>query len=132
MIELVFNEFLSTFPFFILAYLPVCDRMRFAFKKSFLIMCVWESVYLCLFSLLVIFGSPSVSAQYLAIPVLFALMVFLVETDIGIAAFLFLFTIDYLLVIRAATFCLCQKIFHFSFQSEHALFFVNPKPKIQA
>lgn len=115
MIELVFNEFLSTFPFFILAYLPVCDRMRFAFKKSFLIMCVWESVYLCLFSLLVIFGSPSVSAQYLAIPVLFALMVFLVETDIGIAAFLFLFTIDYLLVIRAATFCLCQKIFHFSF-----------------
>ena len=115
MIELVFNEFLSTFPFFILAYLPVCDRMRFAFKKSFLIMCVWESVYLCLFALLVIFGSPSVSAQYLAIPVLFALMVFLVETDIGIAAFLFLFTIDYLLVIRAATFCLCQKIFHFSF-----------------
>lgn len=89
MIELVFNEFLSTFPFFILAYLPVCDRMRFAFKKSFLIMCVWESVYLCLFALLVIFGSPSVSAQYLAIPVLFALMVFLVETDIGIAAFLF-------------------------------------------
>ena len=112
MIELVFNEFLNTFPFFILAYLPVCDRMRFAFKKSFLMMCIWESVYLCLFSLLVIFGLSSVSAQYLAIPVLFALMMFLVDADIGITAFLFLFTVDYLLVIRGATFYLCQKIFH--------------------
>ncbi|HBM46913.1 MAG TPA: hypothetical protein DD387_03655 [Lachnoclostridium sp.] len=120
MIELVFNEFLNTFPFFILAYLPVCDRMRFAFKKSFLMMCIWESVYLCLFSLLVIFGLSSVSAQYLAIPVLFALMMFLVDADIGITAFLFLFTVDYLLVIRGATFYLCQKIFHVSFLSWQA------------
>ena len=120
MIELIFNEFLNTFPFFILGYHPVWERMRFSLKKSFLIMCIWEVVYLCLFSLLVIFGLPSVSAQYLAVPVLIALMMFLVDADIGIIAFLFLFTVDYLLVIRAATFCLCQKFLHFSFLSWQA------------
>ena len=120
MIELVINELLNTFPFFILGYMPVWENMRFSFRKSLIIMCICEFVYLSLFALLILAGFPGVSVQYLAAPVFISLMLFLIDSDIGITAFHFLFTLDYLLVIRAATFCICQKFLHFSFFSWQA------------
>ena len=120
MIELVINELLNTFPFFILGYMPVWENMRYSLRKSVIIMCICEFLYLCLFALLVLSGLPSVSVQYLAAPIFTALMMFLIDADIGIIAFHFLFLLDYLLVIRAATFCICQEVFHFSFFSWQA------------
>ena len=120
MAELVINELLNTFPFFILGYMPVWENMRFPFRKSIVIMCSCEFLYLCLFALLILSGLPSVSVQYLAVPIFTALMAFLVDADIGIIAFHFLFLLDYLLVIRAATFFICQKLFHLSFFSWQA------------
>ena len=120
MIELIINELLNTFPFFILGYMPVWENMRYSLRKSVIIMCICEFLYLCLFALLVLSGLPSVSVQYLAAPVFTALMMFLIDADIGIIAFHFLFLLDYLLVIRAVTFCICQEVLHLSFFSWQA------------
>lgn len=119
MTELIINEIFNTFPFFILAYMPVRDKMRYSAKSSLLVMFVCETVYICLYALLIEAGLHGVSAQYLAVPVFIGLMMFLVKADVGIICFIFIFTVDYLLVIRAATFCVCS-IFGFGFFSLQA------------
>lgn len=120
MIELIINEILNTFPFFILAYLPVRDQMRYSIRFSVFIMFICEFAYICLYMLLIEAGLQGVSAQYLAVPVFLGLMMFLVKTDLGIICFLFIFMLDYLLVIRAAAFCICRNIFGFDFFSLQA------------
>ena len=120
MSELIINELLNTLPFFILGYLPMKDHMRHSPRLSTVIMLIWEFVYLCLFALLANSGLPSVWIQYMAVPVFFALMLYNISADIGIIAFHFIFVIDYLLVIRAATFFICQNITGFDFFSWQA------------
>ena len=120
MIELIINEMLNTFPFYILGYLPVWENMRFSFRKSMMIMCICEFAYLCLFALLILCGFSGVTVQYLAAPIFIAVMLFLIDSDIGITAFHFLFALDYLMVIRAASFSICQTFLHLSFFSWQA------------
>ena len=52
MIELFFNEFLSTFPFHILACVPFHKRLRHSPWKTFLWVCGFELGYLLLFMFL--------------------------------------------------------------------------------
>ena len=106
MAELLFNEFFCTYPFHIFAYLPFHSTLRISGRKILLVSVMAELLYLTVFALLVSAGLPAVYVQYTAIPVF------------GI--FQYIFVIDYLMVIRACAFFVCQTFFHcgfFSWQS---------------
>lgn len=70
MTELLFNEFCSTYPFHMFAYLPLHAYLRCSGKRAILISVVAETVYLAIFAILVYLGFPAVYVQYLAIPFL--------------------------------------------------------------
>ena len=120
MTELIINEALNTFPFLFVGYLPAQESLRFSKWRTVLRMILWECGYLCIFGLLVKFGFSAVYVQYLAIPMFLALMMLNFRTDKWIILFHFIFTIDYLLAIRAATFFLCENNIALDFYSWQA------------
>ena len=120
MTELIINEALNTFPFLFVGYLPAQDSLRFSKRRTLLRMVLWECGYLWLFGLLVEFGFPAVYVQYLALPMFLVLMILNFRTDKWIILFHFIFTIDYLLAIRAATFFLCENNIALDFYSWQA------------
>lgn len=120
MTELIINEALNTFPFLFVGYLPAQESLRFSKRRTLLRMVLWECGYLCIFGLLVEFGFPAVYVQYLAAPMFLALMMVNFRTDKWIILFHFIFTIDYLLAIRAATFFLCENNIALDFYSWQA------------
>lgn len=120
MIELVLNEFLNTFPFHILGYMPFHDRLRFSVRRTAFHVCLWEAIYLCLFAILVSSGFPLVLVQYLAVPVFLILMYYQIAADFDMVTFLFIFILDYLMVIRAAVFFILKNFPSFSYSSWQA------------
>lgn len=120
MTELIINEALNTFPFLFVGYLPAQESLRFSKWRTVLRMILWECGYLCIFGFLVKFGFPAVYVQYLAAPMFLALMMVNFRTDKWIILFHFIFTIDYLLAIRAATFFLCENNIALDFYSWQA------------
>lgn len=120
MTELIINEALNTFPFLFVGILPAQDSLRFSKRRTLLHMLLWECGYLCIFGLLVQFGFSAVYVQYLAAPLSLVLMMLTFRTDKWIILFHFIFGIDYLLVIRAATFFLCENNISLDFYSWQA------------
>ena len=120
MAELLFNEFFCTYPFHIFAYLPFHSTLRISGRKILLVSVMAELLYLTVFALLVSAGLPAVYVQYTAIPVFGIFLYSLVKANVGIITFQYIFVIDYLMVIRACAFFVCQTFFHcgfFSWQS---------------
>lgn len=117
MIELLLNELLSTFPFHFLAYIPFYKKLKYSPLKTFLRVCMCQIFYLGIFTLLTLAGFSSVWVQYLAVPIFGVLFCLLVQADRGMILFFYMFILDYLLVIRAAAFCICEKLFGFNFFS---------------
>lgn len=62
-------------------------------------------------------GLSSVWVQYLALPSFGVLFKLIVDAESGMILFLYLFIMDYLLVVRAAAFCICQALFGYNFFS---------------
>ncbi len=120
MTELIINEALNTFPFLFVGYLPAQESLRFSKRRTLLRTVLWECGYLCIFGLLVKFGFSAVYVQYLAAPLFLVLMMLNFRTDKWIILFHFIFTIDYLLAIRAATFFLCENNIALGFYSWQA------------
>lgn len=114
MIELLLNELLSTFPFHFLAYIPFYKKLKYSPLKTFLRVCMCQIFYLGIFTLLTLAGFSSVWVQYLAVPIFGVLFCLLVQADRGMILFFYMFILDYLLVIRAAAFCICEKLFGFN------------------
>lgn len=120
MAELLFNEFFCTYPFHIFAYLPFHSTLRISGRKILLVSVMAELLYLTVFALLVSAGLPAVYVQYTAIPVFGIFLYSLVKANVGIITFQYIFVTDYLMVIRACAFFVCQTFFHcgfFSWQS---------------
>lgn len=117
MIELLLNELLSTFPFHFLAYIPFYKKLKYSPLGTFLRVCMCQIFYLGIFTLLILAGFSSVWVQYLAVPIFGVLFCLLVQADRGMILFFYMFILDYLLVIRAAAFCICEKLFGFNFFS---------------
>lgn len=117
MIELLLNELLSTFPFHFLAYIPFYKKLKYSPLGTFLRVCMCQIFYLGIFTLLTLAGFSSVWVQYLAVPIFGVLFCLLVQADRGMILFFYMFILDYLLVIRAAAFCICEKLFGFNFFS---------------
>ena len=117
MIELLLNELLSTFPFHFLAYIPFYKKLKYSPLETFLRVCMCQIFYLGIFTILTLAGFSSVWVQYLAVPIFGVLFCLLVQADRGMILFFYMFILDYLLVIRAAAFCICEKLFGFNFFS---------------
>ena len=117
MIELLLNELLSTFPFHLLAYAPFHEKLRYSPRGTFFRVCVGQILYLLVFTVLTGLGFSSIWVQYLAIPMFGVMFCLLVQTEVGMIMFLYMFVLDYLMVIRAAAFCICQKLFGYNFLS---------------
>ena len=117
MIELLLNELLSTFPFHFLAYIPFYKRLKYSPLETVLRVCMCQIFYLGIFTILTLAGFSSVWVQYLAVPIFGVLFCLLVQADRGMILFFYMFILDYLLVIRAAAFCICEKLFGFNFFS---------------
>lgn len=117
MIELLLNELLSTFPFHFLAYIPFYKKLKYSPLETVLRVCMCQIFYLGIFTILTLAGFSSVWVQYLAVPIFGVLFCLLVQADRGIILFFYMFILDYLLVIRAAAFCICEKLFGFNFFS---------------
>lgn len=117
MIELLLNELLSTFPFHFLAYIPFYKRLKYSPLETVLRVCMCQIFYLGIFTILTLTGFSSVWVQYLAVPIFGVLFCLLVQADRGMILFFYMFILDYLLVIRAAAFCICEKLFGFNFFS---------------
>lgn len=120
MTELIINEALNTFPFLCAGFLPAQDSLRFSKRRTVLRMVLWECGYLCIFGFLVKLGFPTVFVQYLAAPLFLVMMLLNFRTDKWIILFHFIFMIDYLLAIRAATFFLCENSINLKFYSWQA------------
>lgn len=114
MIELLLNELLSTFPFHFLAYIPFYKKLKYSPLGTFLRVCMCQIFYLGIFTILTLAGFSSVWVQYLAVPIFGVLFCLLVQADRGMILFFYMFILDYLLVIRAAAFCICEKLFGFN------------------
>lgn len=117
MIELLLNELLSTFPFHFLAYIPFYKKLKYSPLETVLLVCMCQIFYLGIFTILTLAGFSSVWVQYLAVPIFVVLFCLLVQADRGMILFFYMFILDYLLVIRAAAFCICEKLFGFNFFS---------------
>ena len=117
MIELLLNELLSTFPFHFLAYIPFYKKLKYSPLETVLLVCMCQIFYLGIFIILTLAGFSSVWVQYLAVPIFGVLFCLLVQADRGMILFFYMFILDYLLVIRAAAFCICEKLFGFNFFS---------------
>lgn len=120
MTELIINEALNTFPFLFVGTLPAQDSLRFSKQRTLLRTILFECGYLCIFGLLVKLGFPAVYVQYLAAPLGLVLMMLNIRSDKWIILFHFIFMIDYLLAIRAATFFLCENNISLDFYSWQA------------
>ena len=114
MIELLLNELLSTFPFHFLAYIPFYKKLKYSPLETVLLVCMCQIFYLGIFTILILAGFSSVWVQYLAVPIFGVLFCLLVQADRGMILFFYMFILDYLLVIRAAAFCICEKLFGFN------------------
>lgn len=114
MIELLLNELLSTFPFHFLAYIPFYKKLKYSPLETVLRVCMCQIFYLGIFTILTLAGFSSVWVQYLAVPIFGVLFCLLVQADWGMILFFYMFILDYLLVIRAAAFCICEKLFGFN------------------
>ena len=114
MIELLLNELLSTFPFHFLAYIPFYKKLKYSPLGTFLRVCMCQIFYLGIFTILILAGFSSVWVQYLAVPIFGVLFCLLVQADRGMILFFYMFILDYLLVIRAAAFCISEKLFGFN------------------
>lgn len=127
MTELLFNEFFSTYPFHMFAYLPFHTKLRFSWKRILMISGIAELLYLVLFAVLVRSGLPAVYVQYTAIP-LFGLFLYrLIKADIGIITFQYIFVLDYLMAVRACAFFICSQFLHcgfYTWQSGIVTFFL--------
>lgn len=117
MIELLLNELLSTFPFHFLAYIPFHKKLKYSPLETVFLVCMCQIFYLGIFTILTLAGFSSVWVQYLAVPIFGVLFCLLVQADRGMILFFYMFILDYLLVIRAAAFCICEKLFGFNFFS---------------
>lgn len=117
MIELLLNELLSTFPFHFLAYIPFYKKLKYSPLETVFLVCMCQIFYLGIFTILTLAGFSSVWVQYLAVPIFGVLFCLLVQADRGMILFFYMFILDYLLVIRAAAFCICEKLFGFNFFS---------------
>ena len=60
MAELLINEFFSTYPFHMFAYLPFHTNLRYPGKITILLSALAEIIYLAVFAILVHAGFPAV------------------------------------------------------------------------
>lgn len=110
MTETMLNELLVTLPFHLFAYIPFWNNLRFSKRVTALLLIIEQLIYMSIFFISLRAGLSAVTVQLIAIPLYGCLFFFFVKMDWGKVAFLYLFTMDYLMVIRGIAAFLVQTL----------------------
>ena len=100
--ELILYITLSVMPFHLFAYIPFWNHLRFPQKQT---MCILMAEQLIFTGIMLIFCHSGVSiaaAQVTAVPLYGGMFFFLVRMEIRKIAFLYIFTTDYMMIVKGA------------------------------
>lgn len=106
--ELIFYEFAATAPFHLFAYVPFFSHLRFSKKRLAALLLLSEAAYLGMLFLLMKAGIPYAQAKLVSVPLFAGLMFRSVKMEPGKIAFLYIFTMDYIMMIRGISSFLTQ------------------------
>jgi len=101
MAELILTQIICTLPFHIFAYVPFWNHLRFSKKKTAVIISLEPLVFMAVFYWLLRAHIPYEYAELTCIPFYGSLFFFLVKMDWEKIAFLYIFTTDYLMLVKS-------------------------------
>lgn len=99
MAEFIFYKLAGTLPFHLFAYIPFRNHLRFPKRVTAFLLLLEQLVFLGLLLLLMYAGVSVEQAQLIAVPLYGVLFFYFVKMDWGKLAFLYVFTMDYLMTI---------------------------------
>ncbi len=102
MAEFIAFELLTTLPFHLFAYVPFWQKLRFSKKFTAIMLALVEVIYLAAACLLVYANAPQLAAHAAAILIFGTFFLGLVKENLGKIMFLYIFTTDYILLVRGA------------------------------
>lgn len=101
--QATFFEFLITLPFHLFAYVPFWEYKRLSQKRMVLLLTGTHAAYTTLFALLLHIGFPITYVRIAALPI-YGIPFFLsVSIEWGKILFLYVFTMDYMMMVRGAS-----------------------------
>lgn len=103
----------STLPFHLFAYVPFWNSLRLPKKTTFWLLIATQTLFMGIFFTLYQAGLSLELAQLPAIPLYGGLFFYFVKMDAGKVAFLYIFTADYLMLVKGTAAFLGRSIFHF-------------------
>lgn len=111
MMEFIFSEFIATMPFRLFAYLPFRDHLKV--KKSVLLMILFlaELISLMIAVFLMYIGVGVGYANLVFLPISIPIFFLMVRMEKGKVAFMYVFTMAYVLIIRGVAGYFSQIIF---------------------
>lgn len=111
MSERIFSEFLATMPFHLFAYIPFLNHLRVNKKLFALILIAEEALSLALMAALIGAGIEAHYANLIFMPIAIATFFFIVQMERGKIAFMYIFTMAYVLAVRGLAGYLADLIF---------------------
>lgn len=100
MAEILVNQFLTTLPAHVFAYVPFWEHLRLPKKIMGILLAVIQLVYMAVLFILLKLGFPLSMSRLISIPI-YGIPFFLsVRMELGKIGFLYIFTTDYLLAIQ--------------------------------
>lgn len=111
MAEFFIFELASTLPFHLFAYIPFWQKLRFSKKLSGIILALIELLYLLAVSLLAHTGVSYTTTRMSAVPIFGIFFFILVKENPGKIVFLYMFTMDYCMLVRAVALYILSQVF---------------------
>ena len=112
MFELIFHVTAGTLPFHLFAYIPFWNYLRLSKKCTMLILFAEQRILTAAFSLLFRLGFSVSASEFVAVFIYGPIFFYLVRLDIRKVAFLYIFTTDYLMIVKGAAFFLVHALLH--------------------
>lgn len=112
MFELIFHVTAGTLPFHLFAYIPFWNYLRLSKKCTMLILFAEQLIFTAAFSLLFRLGFSVSASEFVAVFIYGPIFFYLVRLDIRKVAFLYIFTTDYLMIVKGAAFFLVHALLH--------------------
>lgn len=118
--EIIFYLTASTMPFHLFAYIPFWNHLRLPKKKTFCILIAEQILFISIILFCCSAGFSIAAAQLTASPLYGILFFLLVQLETGKIAFLYIFTTDYIMIVKGAVYFINTTLLKFpaySYQS---------------
>lgn len=112
MLSILCYETASTLPFHLIAYVPFWNHLRLKKKPAVFILIAAQLLYMAVFLVCFQAGIPAVKAQMFSVLLYTPLFFYMVRLQKGKVAFLYVFTTDYLMIVKGAASFLGSSLLH--------------------